>query len=210
MRLQESNANPNASDNDGVTPLHWACYLGDVKLITPLLAYGANVSSVTKDGTRPLLIAASYGHVRAILLLLHAGANLSDVDSKGRTAPMLASARGHTDAVRLLLLYGADPSILDGSKLSAADHAFTARHNTVLDVLLHACLNRIPQEKSRRCSDCPHPPHTRKLARSRSAAQDEDDSWQKHQQDLYDRLSKEIVGDLYARLWNFRTGNSLI
>jgi hypothetical protein len=45
----------------GVTPLHWACQVGDLKLVEFLLSAGADARSKTKYGYSPLHYAAMHG-----------------------------------------------------------------------------------------------------------------------------------------------------
>ena len=53
-RLLESGADMNAVDNDGLTPLHWACKLGNKWAISLLLNLGASVHATDHSGNTPL------------------------------------------------------------------------------------------------------------------------------------------------------------
>ena len=53
-RLLENGADINAVDNDGLTPLHWACKLGNTGAIRRLLDAGASVHATDHSGNTPL------------------------------------------------------------------------------------------------------------------------------------------------------------
>ena len=67
-------------NEDGWTPLHEACCLGDVEVGEALLRHGADAQARCKDGTTPLHKAARAGNEAVIALLLLAGADGSAVD----------------------------------------------------------------------------------------------------------------------------------
>ena len=70
-------------NEDGWTPLHEACCLGDAEVAEALLRHGADAQARCKDGTTPLHKAARAGNEDIIRLLLQAGADDSAVDKVG-------------------------------------------------------------------------------------------------------------------------------
>jgi len=107
--LLERGADPNVSDEDGVTPLLIAAHCGS-KLINPpsepgaegyveivkiLLDSGADPNRSSNSGYSPLHAAASFGHLAAVELLIRAGADRNARDIHGTTAAMLAIKKGH-------------------------------------------------------------------------------------------------------------------
>jgi len=56
--LLENGADPNAKDNAGHTPLHWAAHLGHVEIVELLLERGANPNAEDNYGSTPLHEAA--------------------------------------------------------------------------------------------------------------------------------------------------------
>ena len=54
--LQAHPDNLNRPDNDGRTPLHWACSSGKADIVTFLLHEGANVNSEDDTNWTPILI----------------------------------------------------------------------------------------------------------------------------------------------------------
>ena len=73
MFLLSQGADPQATDFDGNSLLHFASQSGDVPSITLFLNKGLNVNSTDKDGRTPLMSAAVTGHADAVKFLLSQG-----------------------------------------------------------------------------------------------------------------------------------------
>ena len=105
------NEDPNAQDEHGRTPLHWAAGVDEgVRL---LLEAGAKPNARAKDGETPLHRAASGHGEQDIPLLVAAGANPNAQDVKGRTPLHRASEFRHWDAAHWLAEGGADINARD-------------------------------------------------------------------------------------------------
>jgi ankyrin repeat protein len=110
-RLLSRGADPNAADDVGQTPLHWAAYIGRSDIVRLLLKYGANLNIKTKyDGRTPLHVAAAY-EVSVVKLLIKYGADVNARDSRGRTPLYIALEERNVDVVKALLRHGADPNM---------------------------------------------------------------------------------------------------
>ena len=72
--LKSKGFDPNAKDNKGWTPLHWASCNGKTEAIELLLKAGAAVDANNNDDWTPLHWASSNGKTEAIELLLKSGA----------------------------------------------------------------------------------------------------------------------------------------
>jgi len=84
--LLEYKANPNAQQSDGNTPLHLACFKGDLVLVELLLRYGADVNIQNNvAGRTPLHVAADGYHDSIVELLLKHKANINVQDHFGKT-----------------------------------------------------------------------------------------------------------------------------
>uniref|UniRef100_A0A8D3DMI0 Ankyrin repeat and BTB (POZ) domain containing 2b n=1 Tax=Scophthalmus maximus TaxID=52904 RepID=A0A8D3DMI0_SCOMX len=121
----------NSMDDQGMTPLMYACAAGDEALVQMLIDAGANLD---------------------VALLLDAGANVEGAavrngqESTADTPLQLASAAGNYEMVSLLLARGADPlsKIHDGNALTSSlyedmncfSHAAAHGHRNVLRKLL--------------------------------------------------------------------------
>ena len=58
QKLLAEGADPNASQPDGATALHWAVHRADNDSVTALLTAGADVNTTNRMGASPLFIAA--------------------------------------------------------------------------------------------------------------------------------------------------------
>jgi ankyrin repeat protein len=107
--LLEAGHDFNGSDKWGWTPLLWASYYGQTKMVQFLLDKGANPNAVTQKkwgkfvpGYTPLLLASYYGNEDIVKLLLEHHADSSVKDPKGYTSLDYAT-QFHFDKVAALL-----------------------------------------------------------------------------------------------------------
>jgi ankyrin repeat protein len=102
-RLLREGADPNATNEYGVTPLALACTNGSAPMVEKLLAAGANPSETA------LMTCSWTGNAETIKLLLDRGANPNAKETgRGQTALMWALDQKHPDAARALIEHGAD------------------------------------------------------------------------------------------------------
>jgi len=102
-------ADVNARDRKGRTPLLWAAPARDNPLMIHLLvANGADVNASDRDGETALMIAASQSNAGNVKALLELGAKVNAVNKAGRTALMAAAFRANLPEIKLLLANGAD------------------------------------------------------------------------------------------------------
>jgi ankyrin repeat protein len=114
MELLKKGAKANSAEADGMTALHWAAQLDDVKLAKALLSAGASVKAANRYGVTPLELAAVNGSTAMVQLLLDAGADPNATSGKGQTVLMAAARTGRPEPIKLLLARGANPNAVEG------------------------------------------------------------------------------------------------
>ena len=102
-------------DNEGFTPLFWACFSGKIKMVNYLIRKGCD-PNYTKNRLRPIHGAAINGYKEVLKILLKNGV---DVDSRefcsDRTPLHWAAQEGRIDAGRYLIEQGANINKLNKS-----------------------------------------------------------------------------------------------
>ena len=97
-----------AKDEDGRTPLHWACRGVHLDIVEYLVEEGADVNAVDNNKIVPLHSLASRNSAAAIAVLLDNGADVDFKDYGNNTALHYAAMSDATDAVVILSKAGAD------------------------------------------------------------------------------------------------------
>jgi ankyrin repeat protein len=105
--LLSRQADPNAPEADGTTPLHWAVEHDHLEMTTALLAAGARARAANRYGVTPLHLAATNGTAALIARLIQAGADVNAALPGGETPLMAAARSGRADAIRALVAGGA-------------------------------------------------------------------------------------------------------
>lgn len=84
--LIEAGVYLNATDDCGLTPLHYAAMGGHKETVAALIKACADLNATDGAGCTPLHYAAAHGHTKSIAALIKAGANPYILDKYGWTA----------------------------------------------------------------------------------------------------------------------------
>jgi len=107
--LLNANANADANNRFGVTPLIQASMNGNGAVISMLLDSSANPNTYTLQGDTALMNAAKAGSTTGVQALIEAGAEIDARDSHlSQTSLMWAAANNNAEIVRILGENGAD------------------------------------------------------------------------------------------------------
>ena len=139
VRLLVGNgANPNQSDEEARTGLHYAALSGNLRIIAILIKAGANLDPKEKLGNTPLHLAAERDQTEAAQLLLDAGAAVDPENKNGMTPLMMAASRGNVEIVNALLAKGANVGKTDYTGRDAAGWAAESRRPAVVQAINRA------------------------------------------------------------------------
>ncbi|XP_013908594.1 PREDICTED: transient receptor potential cation channel subfamily A member 1 [Thamnophis sirtalis] len=126
-------------DQEGCTPLHYACKQGVPLSVNILLEMNVSIYSKSRDKKSPLHFAASYGRINTCFRLLEAMQDtrlLNEGDKKGMTPLHLASQNGHEKVVQFLLKKGA-LFLCDYKGWTALHHAAFGGYTRTMQIILN-------------------------------------------------------------------------
>jgi ankyrin repeat protein len=136
--LLKEHADPNASQVDGMTALHWAAYHDEVVAVKLLLGAGARAKAENRYGVTPLSLACTNGHAEIVRMLLKAGADPNSALRGGETALMTAARTGRIGPVQALVDAGAKVDATDRKSQTALMWAAADGHAPVVELLIKA------------------------------------------------------------------------
>ncbi len=140
--LLEGGADPNSTQVDGMTALHWAAYHEDADTAELLLAAGADPDASNRYGVTSLYLACENGSSEVAALLLAAGADPSLAARGGETPLMTAARSGSAEVVRALIERGAAVGARESvSSQTALMWAAAEGHVEVMRLLVDAGAN---------------------------------------------------------------------
>ncbi|XP_061878030.1 transient receptor potential cation channel subfamily A member 1b [Entelurus aequoreus] len=142
--LQRNNVKAllSCEDNEGCTPLHYACRLGIHVSVRNMLGLSGQLGLAckSKDKKSALHFAAQYGRINTCHRLLETMKDsrlLNEGDERGLTPLHLASRGGHTQVVDLLLRKGA-LFHSDYEGWTCLHHASSEGYTQTMDIILSA------------------------------------------------------------------------
>lgn len=140
----QANANIEATDKDGNTPLIYAVRWGNPTIINLLLRAKANIEARDNDGNTPLMYAVKRGDPLIVNLLLDRKANMEARDKDGKTPIIIATKLGNPEILNLLLGRGANINVM-GKALQSIFGLEPEKHKEKI----HAILGKITEKKEK-------------------------------------------------------------
>jgi ankyrin repeat protein len=105
--LLAARVNPNDTEPDGTSALHWAVHLRDVDLAHTLIDSGAEPNARNRYGVPALHLAAENGDAAMVEMMLGHGADANSALPEGETVLMTAARTGDVATLDALLEAGA-------------------------------------------------------------------------------------------------------
>ncbi len=124
-----------AQSSDGFTPLHLACFFGQVEAAEALLQQGADANAVSPNRIAVIHSAAASRNAALVKLVLQTGANPDLQQQGGYTALHEAAMHNSVERAQALLDAGADRAIRSDKGLTAAEIAEHEDNKEVLELL---------------------------------------------------------------------------
>lgn len=139
IALLDHDGDPNETQPDGATPLHWAVHWEAGDLVERLIRDGAEVDAVNDLGVSALAIACRNGSGPMVDLLVDADASVAIAEPSGETALMTCARTGILGAVGRLADAGSDLDARErASGQTALMWAASGGHAAVVGALLAA------------------------------------------------------------------------
>jgi len=107
VALLQKKIDPNITEPDGTTALHWAVRYDDVALVERLIKAGAKPDVANRYGVTPIELACESASAAVVEQLLKAGVSPNATGPLGETALHTCAHTGNVDAAKALLARGA-------------------------------------------------------------------------------------------------------
>mmetsp|Transcript_30013 Transcript_30013/g.84526 ORF Transcript_30013/g.84526 Transcript_30013/m.84526 type:complete len:408 (+) Transcript_30013:111-1334(+) len=143
-------ADPDHTDAEGKSALHYASERGDLPSLLELREAGADAEREARSGATPLLLAAQQGRAVIVQFLCSAGVDANRATATGATPLILASREGHAEVVRCLCAAGADKDKPMRTGTTPLLIAQKRGHHSVVQLLLHEGARKETMEVHRR------------------------------------------------------------
>ncbi len=125
----------NATDRFGHSPMHYASYKGNPRIVEYLLRSGGDPNTKGRHKSTPLHSAAWGRNIQVLELLLEEGANVNARTDEGETPCMTAALRGEKDILEILFSLSADPHVKDNHGTNLIDLAAAGGHKSIVELL---------------------------------------------------------------------------
>ena len=125
----------NATDRFGHSPMHYAAYKGNPRIVDYLLNNGGDPNIRGRHDSTPLHSAAWGRNIQVLELLLEDGAEVDARTDEGETPGMTAALRGEKDMLEILFALSADPHATDIHGTNLVDLAAAGGHKSIVELL---------------------------------------------------------------------------
>lgn len=136
--LEDKEADVNAVNINGSTPVHYAIYYENNDILEVLLKYGANPNVKEIEGIggcTPIHRAVEKNNYELVQTLLKAGADPNITEKNGFTTLHLAARKGYKEIAKLLIDSGVDTNKRDANGYNASYWAKTNNFPELLEML---------------------------------------------------------------------------
>ena len=96
-------------DENGSTPLHWACYYGAEESVNYLLSLNVDINAQDKEKFTPLHLAVSHNTINIVRLLLQKGADKNILNKYNELPIDIARKNNYTKIVNILTVKDYNP-----------------------------------------------------------------------------------------------------
>lgn len=127
----------NLHDNDGRTPLHWACRGVHFEIIKYLVEMGADINATDANGMIPLHNVAARNHPEAVKFLIENGAHIDEQSIFDSGTPLhYAIQNGFINVVSILLDNGARGDLKNRYENTPLHDAVLAGNRDIFELLV--------------------------------------------------------------------------
>ena len=124
-----------ARSADGFTPLHLACFFGQLEAAEILVQHGADTNAVSPSRIAVIHSAAASRNAALLKLVLRGGANPNSQQQRVYTALHEAAMHNSVERAQALLDAGADPAVKSDAGQTAAEMAVQNGNREVVELL---------------------------------------------------------------------------